>query len=159
MLSYYRLRVMRIGGSPHAVAVGLAIGVMSAWTPFLGFHVVFAVVIAWLLGGSMIAAAIGTTFANPLTFPIIWPLTWKIGAIMLGHDPTGHDHLDFGRLLHQLDISQLWRPVIEPMMIGSIPPAIICGLAVYALTYSGVRGFRNRRLERLTARAGEAKSV
>ncbi len=158
-LGYYRLRIMRIGGSPHAVAAGLAIGVLSAWTPFLGLHIAFAIPLAYLLGGSMVAAALGTTFANPITCPVIWPLTWKIGEVMLGQSAVGHDHLDLGALVSHLDVSQLWRPVLEPMLIGSLPPGLVCGMAVYAVTYFGIRSFRNRRLQRLTARAGALKSV
>ncbi len=158
LLAYYRLKVMRIGGSPHAVAAGVAVGVLSAWTPFLGFHVLFAIPLAWLLGGSMIAAAIGTTFANPLTCPIIWPLTWEMGQFILGGEP-GSSHIDFAALLTHLDISQLWRPVLEPMLVGSLPLGLVCALFFYALTYLAVRGFRNRRISRLTERARHLKSA
>lgn len=157
--SYYKLKVMRIGGSPHAVAAGLAIGVVSAWTPFLGLHILFAIPLAYLLGGSMVAAALGTTFANPITCPIIWPLSWKLGEAMLGNDVSGHDHLDLGALFAHLDLSQLWRPILEPMLIGSLPPGIACGLIFYAVTYYSIRTFRNRRMQRLTVRAGMPKSV
>lgn len=158
-VGYYRLRIMRIGGSPHAVAAGLAIGVLSAWTPFLGLHIAFAIPLAYLLGGSMVAAALGTTFANPITCPVIWPLTWKIGEVLLGQSAAGHDHLDLGALISHLDVSQLWRPILEPMLIGSLPPGLVCGMIVYAITYFGIRSFRNRRLQRLTARAGALKPV
>ncbi len=157
-LAYYRLRIMRIGGSPHAVAGGVAVGVLSAWTPFLGFHVLFAIPIAWLFGGSMIAAAIGTTFANPLTCPIIWPLTWEVGQFMLGGEP-GSGHIDFDALFSHLDVSQLWRPVLEPMLLGSLPLGLFCALLFYAVTYLAVRGFRNRRISRLTERARHLKSA
>jgi uncharacterized protein len=158
-LTYYRLKVLRIGGSPHAVATGLAIGIISAWTPFIGFHAILALLVAYLVGGSLIAAALGTTFANPVTCPIIWPLTWKIGALILGHDPAGRDALDFGRLFESFDLTQLWRPVLEPMMIGSLPPGLLSGILFYALTYWAVRSFRDRRLERLTARTEAPKSA
>jgi uncharacterized protein (DUF2062 family) len=158
-LDYFRLRVMRIGGSPHAVAAGLAIGVVSAWTPFLGLHIAFAIPLAYLLGGSMVAAALGTTFANPITCPIIWPLTWKIGEVMMGQSAAGHDHLDLGALFAHLDVSQLWRPVLEPMLIGSLPPGVACGVVIYAVTYFGIRSFRNRRLHRLTARSVSLKDT
>lgn len=158
-LGYYRLKVMRIGGSPHAVAIGLAIGVVSAWTPFLGLHILFAIPVAYLLGGSMVAAALGTAFANPLTCPIIWPLSWEIGEFLLGNRVDGAKHIDLAALFAHLDLSQLWRPILEPMLIGSLPPGILCGLAFYLVTYLGIRSFRNRRLERLTARAGMLKSV
>ncbi|MBB4350565.1 MULTISPECIES: DUF2062 domain-containing protein [Rhizobiaceae] len=157
-LGYYRLKVMRIGGSPHAVAAGVAVGVLSAWTPFLGFHVLFAIPIAWLLGGSMIAAAIGTTFANPLTCPIIWPLTWEVGQFMLGAEPTSR-HIDLEALFAHLDVSQLWGPVLEPMLVGSLPLGLLCALFFYAVTYLAVRGFRDRRLGRLTERARHLKSA
>ena len=78
---------------------------------------------------------------------------------MLGQSAVGHDHLDLGALVSHLDVSQLWRPVLEPMLIGSLPPGLVCGMAVYAVTYFGIRSFRNRRLQRLTARAGALKSV
>jgi uncharacterized protein (DUF2062 family) len=159
VLGYYRLRIMRIGGSPHAVAAGLAVGVVSAWTPFLGLHILFAMPIAYLLGGSMVAAALGTTFANPVTCPIIWPLSWEIGQFLLGHEVVGGKSIDLAALFSHLDISQLWRPVLEPMLIGSLPPGIVSGILVYALTYFAIRSFRNRRLQRLTARAGALKSV
>ncbi|WP_117194250.1 DUF2062 domain-containing protein [Rhizobium terrae] len=158
-LGYYRLKVMRIGGSPHAVAAGLAVGVVSAWTPILGIHILLAIPVAYLLGGSMIAAALGTAFANPLTLPIIWPLTWEIGQAILGRDTSGHSHLDLAALFSHLDLSQLWRPILEPMLIGSIPPGLACGLVFYVVTYCAVRSFRNRRLERLTARAAALKSA
>ncbi|TDK37167.1 DUF2062 domain-containing protein [Rhizobium deserti] len=159
ILGYYRLRIMRIGGSPHAVAAGLAVGVVSAWTPFLGLHILFAIPIAYVLGGSMVAAALGTTFANPVTCPIIWPLSWEIGEFLFGHDVVAGKSIDLAALFSHLDISQLWRPILEPMLIGSLPPGIVSGILVYAVTYCGIRSFRNRRLQRLTARAGTLKSV
>jgi uncharacterized protein (DUF2062 family) len=45
------------------------------------------------------------------------------------------------------------------MLIGSLPPGIVSGILVYAVTYFAIRSFRNRRLQRLTARAGALKSV
>lgn len=158
VLGYYRLKVMRIGGSPHAVAAGLAVGVLSAWTPFLGFHLLFALPVAWLIGGSMVAAALGTAFANPLTCPIIWPLTWELGQVMLGGEATSR-HIDLESLLSHLDVSQLWRPILEPMLLGSLPLGLLCGLVFYGVTYLGIRSFRNRRLDRLTARGEAIKSV
>jgi uncharacterized protein (DUF2062 family) len=59
----YRLR--RLSGTPHAVALGFAIGVFTAVTPFLGTHIVMAVLLAWVIGGSMVAALLGTFVGNP----------------------------------------------------------------------------------------------
>ncbi len=156
-LAYQRLRIMRLGGSPHAVAAGLAVGVLSAWTPFLGLHILLAIPLAWLVGGSAIAAAIGTAFANPLTCPIIWPLTWEVGRHMLGEPPASRN-IDLPALFAHLDLSRIWSPVIEPMLLGSLPLGLLCALTFYVVIYLGVRRFRNRRLSRLTERARVIKS-
>lgn len=156
VLGYYRLKILRIGGSPHAVAAGLAIGMVSAWTPFLGFHILFAIPFAWVLGGSMVAAALGTAFANPVTCPIIWPLTWEIGQFILGRAGGGEARpVDLAALFSQLKLSELWDPILEPMLIGSLPPGLFCGLLVYVATYFGIRSFRNSQTERRLARRSE----
>jgi uncharacterized protein (DUF2062 family) len=158
---YYRMRILRLSASPHAVAAGIASGMIAAWTPFLGFHIVLSVVLAWIVAGDVIAAALATAFANPLTFPFIWAATWKIGTWMLGGDlAAGHHHLDLHHLLGSVGWTDLWRPVIEPMLIGAIPPALVSGLFAYGLTFLLVRRYRDRRRLRLAEgarlRAGAA---
>jgi len=155
---YYGLRAARISASPHAVAAGISAGVIAGWTPFLGFHIVLGIVLAFLLRGSLVAAALGTLVANPLTFPIIWSASWEIGHFMLGHPgagAAGHvagSQLDLAELVRTLHFSELWEPVLKPMLIGCLPPAFFSGLVVYAATYMGVKGFRARRHERMAAR-------
>lgn len=156
-MKYLRLRALRVVGSPHAVAAGISAGVMASWTPFLGFHVVSAFGLAFLLRGSLVAALLGTTLGNPLTFAVIWPLSWQIGNVMLG-SRQGEPHPDLANLLHQLSFSQLWKPVLEPMALGCVPPALLSGMVFYALTYASVLNFRRRRHERLTERTRMLKS-
>ena len=61
--------------------------------------------------------------------------------------------IDLGALFHELHFSELWRPVLEPMLVGSIPPALLTSVIVYFATFYTVRGFQARRRERLMARA------
>ena len=72
---YLAKRAVRIAASPHAVAAGLAMGALSSFTPFLGFHFLLAFGLTALLGGNMLAAALGTAIGNPLTFPLIWAIS------------------------------------------------------------------------------------
>jgi len=151
---YFIKRVLRLTATPHAIAAGVAAGVFASWTPLLGFHFFLAFGLSYLLAGNMVAAALGTAFGNPLSFPFIWALTIKIGNMLIGIE-TGahHKHVDLGALLKHLDVSQLWEPVLKPMLIGSIPPGVVSGIAFYILTYWGVRAFQVRRKSRLAARA------
>ncbi len=79
-LRYGGKRILRITASPHAVAAGLAVGVFSAFTPFFGFHLIIAIVLAYVLAGNIAAAALGTTLANPLTLPFIWGARSSLAA-------------------------------------------------------------------------------
>ncbi|MEM5491712.1 DUF2062 domain-containing protein [Hoeflea sp. AS16] len=151
---YFIKRVLRLTATPHAIAAGVAAGVFASWTPLLGFHFILAFAISYLLAGNMVAAALGTAFGNPLTFPFIWTLTIKIGNMLIGIETGTHErHVNLEALLRHLDISQLWDPVLKPMLIGAIPPGVVSGVAFYILTYWGVRAFQARRKSRLAMRA------
>ncbi|MBN8951064.1 MULTISPECIES: DUF2062 domain-containing protein [unclassified Rhizobium] len=154
---YFGKRLVRLAASPHSVAAGFAAGIVVSWTPFIGVHFVMAIVIAYLVGGNVIASALGCLAAgNPITYPFIWALTWEIGHLILSRDSGGQGgSIDLPALWHKGDLSQIWDPVLKPMLIGGIPPAIVTGVIVYALTYYGVKTFKTRRKERLMERARE----
>ncbi len=152
---------MRLAASPHSVAAGFAAGIVVSWTPFIGVHFVMAIIIAYLIGGNVIASALGCLAAgNPITYPFIWAFTWEIGHLILARDSGGQGGgVDLPALWHKGDLSQIWDPVLKPMLIGGIPPAIVSGVIVYALTYYGVKSFKTRRKERLMERARERMSL
>lgn len=153
-LRYFGMRVLRLTASPHAVAAGVASGIMSSWTPFIGVHFFLSFAIAYVLAGDMLAAGLATAFGNPVTFPFIWATTWEIGNLMLGNSvAAGGQKIDLADLFEKMQISQLWAPIIKPMLVGAIPPAIVSGLLVYALTFFAVRGFQARRRIRLAEKA------
>ncbi len=41
-------------GSPYSIAVGVACGVAVSFTPLIGLHFLIAVILAWLLGGTVV---------------------------------------------------------------------------------------------------------
>lgn len=151
---YLVKRVLRLTATPHAIAAGVAAGVFASWTPLLGFHFVLAFALAYILAGNMVAAALGTAFGNPISFPFIWALTLKLGNLLVGVPAdSSHRHVDLQSLLRHLDLGQLWEPVLKPMLIGSLPPAVFSGIVFYGLTYWGVTAFQTRRKSKLAARA------
>jgi uncharacterized protein len=154
---YFQRRIVRLTASPHAIAAGFTAGILVSWTPVIGVHIIMAFVLAYLVGGNMLAATLGCLAAgNPFTYPFIWAITWEIGHLILGRasgDQGGA--IDLPALFHKLDVWQLWSGVLEPMLLGAIPPAIVSGLLVYTITYYGVRGFQRRRKARLMERARE----
>ncbi len=75
--------LLRVDASPHCLALGLAVGIFMATTPFLGLQVCGAVGLAWLFGGHVPAAIIGTFWANPVTYPLLLAASYRLGATML----------------------------------------------------------------------------
>ena len=53
----YRLR--RLSATPHAIALGFAAGAFAAVTPYIGTHMVMAALLAWIIGGSVVASVLG----------------------------------------------------------------------------------------------------
>ncbi|MDO9417491.1 DUF2062 domain-containing protein [Pararhizobium sp.] len=145
-LRYFGLSILRIRATPHAIAAGVAAGVVSSCTPFLGLHTIMAFAFAWLVGGNMIAAVLGTAFGNPLTFPLIWSASYRLGHAMLGVAPA-HDGatLNLVALFEHLEFAKLWDPVLKPMLLGSLPLELAFGGVFYLLTLFGVRQFQRRR--------------
>ena len=147
---YFVKRTLRLSGSPYAIAMGVAAGVFVSCTPFIGFHFVLAFAAAWLLGGNLIAAAIGTAFGNPLTFPFIWAATYEFGHLLLrgfGRDAPARLNQD----LVNKSLDQLW-PVLKPMMVGSIPIGLAGACVSFFLVYNAVRAYPRARRQRLADR-------
>lgn len=147
---YFGMRILRLNATPHAIAAGVAAGVISSWTPFMGLHFILSFALAYVVAGNMIAAALGTAFGNPLTFPLLWGTSWEIGSYMLGTSSSGHEGgIDLHHLYSTLSIGDLWEPVIEPMLVGAVPPALASGALVYGAVYFAARSFQTRRRNKL----------
>ncbi|MBX8813500.1 DUF2062 domain-containing protein [Pseudochrobactrum algeriensis] len=153
-MRYMGKRITRITASPHAVAAGLAVGVFAAFTPFFGFHLILAIVLAYLIAGNIAAAAIGTALANPLTIPFIWGGTYEVGRMIV--DENGQAQaLPLTRILEseifkQMSFAELWQPILKPMLFGSLVLGLGCALAVYVATRWATISYRHKRLQRIS---------
>ena len=164
---YLAKRVLRLTASPHSVAAGVAAGVFSSFTPFLGFHFMIAFAVSYVIAGNLIAAAAGTFFGNPLTFPFIWASTYATGRFILSGaqstvTSTAHERmaeiahsnlieLGLVGLLHKIDA--MWEPVIKPMAVGAVPIGTMVAILFYIVTRWSAVKFRQARLKRLAERA------
>ena len=164
-IRYIGWRVVRLGGSAHGLALGVAIGVFVATLPILGVQFIFAALLAWLLRGNVPAALLGTFWANPVSLPFIWIASHWLGCVVLGVPVT----LNAAELLETLATVRatlltpgtqtlsnvyavLW-PVWKPLVVGALPLATICAVLLYGLTYNLIGGYRTTRR---AARAGHA---
>jgi len=141
---YLAHRVARMPGTPSSIALGFACGIGVIFTPFVGLHLVIALVVAWIVRGSPLAAAVGTLASNPWTIPPILIGTYKLGARMLGthsHHHLPHDVTFFYMLHHPMQI-------LLPMSLGSIPMGLTAALITYFPARYRVKGYQQRRHQR-----------
>ncbi len=153
---YYYLRLKRLQGTPHSLAMGAAIGAAIGITPTLPLHTIMIICITLILRVNTIAGIIlAAIISNPLTFlPQYW-LAWRIG------DWIFPDRLDWQRirqvveLLHQQSlvdglhtISRLSFDAILVLMTGGVILAVPTGLVTYFLTLGFFRKIQKKRQQK-----------
>lgn len=174
---YFWRRVWRLGDSPHVVAIGFAAGSFASFTPFIGFHFIVGFVAAWIVRGSLLASAIGTSVGNPLTFPFIWLATFNLGNWILGNKSSA-EPVDLGEMMGHLwndlyfkavtffgaapdvnvpqGVDNAWLdvfwPLMKPMLVGGLILGPICGSLLYFPIKTAVNSYQTRRRERLVSR-------
>jgi len=153
--TYLRHRVARLSGSPYSIAAGLACGAAVSFTPFIGFHFVLAALIAWLIGGNLIASAIGTAVGNPWTFPFVWWGTLRLGEIILGSSRA--TNIPERISLHYI-FDHPWA-VLLPMTIGGLLVSGVVWTIVYFSSSYFVEKYQRIRAERLRRRREAGAAV
>ena len=134
------LRILRIRSSDYSLAAGIASGVAVSFTPLIGFHLILAGVLAWLVRGNMVMAMIGTIVGNPWTFPLIWVLIHTIGVWILGAPSS---QADVSMLSYEL-LMDSPGSVLVSMLLGGLVVGSITGLIVFALGYSYAGKIRDK---------------
>jgi uncharacterized protein (DUF2062 family) len=145
-------RVSRLPGSAYSIAAGFACGAAMSLTPFVGFHFALAALISWSIGGSILAAAVGTAVGNPWTFPFIWFWLYQFGNWLLGADSAS--------LSQELTIGYIWdHPgrVLLPMTVGSIPTAAVGWMVAYWPLRRVIERYQASRSKRLARKVAEAE--
>lgn len=138
-IKYYTLKFMRLRGSPHALAMGVALGVFIGLSPTVPLHTISIIGITLIMGANTIAGLIAATVvSNPLTMVPQYYLCWRIGNFILP------DRLTWNRIEEVLyvlsnagfveslkSITQLSANAIAVMLTGGF----LLGLPLAALSY------------------------
>lgn len=146
---YLRERISRMSASTHALALGLACGAAASMTPFIGFHIFLAALLAYIFGGNIFASAIGTVVGNPWSFPLIWAADAYAGDIII-------QQFGLANWLGEIDASvQSEIPVtfFYKLSVGGAALAIISFPLFYGVSYWGLSSWRGHRLRKAEQRA------
>ncbi len=139
------LRILRLRGEPEEVAGGVAIGVAIGLTPTVPLHLVLGVFIAFLLGKSKLAAALGGQVGNPFFLPFIYILDYRVGQAITGASGPSLVIADFSAAYV---LNQGWE-IYYPLLVGGIVVGSLSILPTYWMTKKIVLLYRERRRRRL----------
>jgi len=158
-LQYRRVKrgLTQIRDTPHAIAGGVAIGVIFGFTPLIGFKTLLALLVAWLFRCSKLSAVMAVTLHDILLplGPFILRWEFQIGFFLLSR--PHHLPPKFFPKQFRFDDFLFWRGfhisktlhILWPTLIGSIVIGIPIAIVLYFIVLEIVK-----RAQALRARHG-----
>ena len=155
-IRYYLIRLKRLQGSPHSLALGAAIGIGIGVTPTLPLHTVAIILLTIIFRANAIAALIAAAIiSNPLTVVPQYFLAWKIGDLIF---PNRLSWERIQEVLNQLmeqgivdslqTLSHLSKDALLVMLTGGIALGLPLGIATYCFAYKFFLRIKLKRLQK-----------
>jgi uncharacterized protein (DUF2062 family) len=150
---FVKFRVLHVDDSPHRIAMGVALGLFTAYLPPLMFHIILVLSLASILRANKFVALTFIWASNPFTFiPIYYPnyllgrsiLSWLRPEQRLAASEIAamFENFTFGKIVTGISTPQFWSQLGSltvqvglEMTIGGI----IIGGAVAVASYFGTR--------------------
>lgn len=115
--------------SPRKVAMSFAVGTFIGVSPFLGFHTVLILAVAWMFRLNKVVALTAAYITNPLTLIPIYTFCIWIGAVLLGVDITAVK-IDWDDFTMSVLFSEL-KLIVAPFFLGTTVLGGVGALASY----------------------------
>jgi uncharacterized protein (DUF2062 family) len=147
--------------SPERVAAAVALGVGIGLSPFIGFHFILAIVLAYAFRLSRFDTVLGSLTGNPWTLPPFFAVGYRVGRALLGYGPARVPPLQWERILHE-DFWVAFRgpgfgPRLASFIVGTMLLALVIAFGVYWAVLAGLRLY-HRRHPRIAARAARRRA-
>ena len=130
--------------SPRQIALGMAIGIFLACSPFLGIHTVTALGLSLLFGASRLAAVLGTLVNNPVTMTFLYLFEIRLGSRILGFSLAMPQDI----WENYAELFSLGRKVFLSLMTGFVILGLAASIVAYLFTLGAVLVIKRRRAGR-----------
>jgi uncharacterized protein (DUF2062 family) len=148
-------RLFHIEDTPERTALAYSIGVFLGFSPFLGFHTLGGIAVAFLFGLNRIAVLLGVWSNTPWWIvPYYGVATW-LGMWLTGFQFERESLEEMFRLGMEKGflrsdfwgyLTSQWGFLIS-FVTGSLILATLLSLALYPLSLKGIKVYRSRRKE------------
>jgi uncharacterized protein (DUF2062 family) len=142
--------LLHVADTPERTAAAFAMGVFFGFSPFLGFHTVLAIIVAFLFDLNRVAALLGVYSNLPWIIAPYYAIVTMIGAKIIGHAPPDTFKSELaglfamsvfhGEFWHRL--ITILKPWLWPYTVGSLLGAIVMAAIAYPLALAFVTSRR-----------------
>lgn len=173
---WHRLR--RLPDRPHRIGRGMAAGLGFSCTPFFGFHLLGSALVAWLIGGNIIAAFLGTFIVNPVTGPLVAISAVTLGRWILGSPGELSAHVIVeelaqssgeiwnnllaaftDRTAHWGHLEVFFHEIYLPFVVGGAVLGVVLGVITHYITVSIVHAYQEHRSRQMAQRIARARAA
>jgi len=159
-LKYY-YKLIRANGTPHEIALGVAIGLFAGVSIPLG-QVILALILAYFLKANKIFAFIFTFITNPYTSPIIYPGLCYLGSRVLGINFTFGQITDsMKNALTSFSLNQLLvlgNSLLLSYLVGGLIVGLIIGVIGYFVSKKFLIAHRLKKSQRRKSKLSSLKN-
>jgi uncharacterized protein len=149
----YYFKLLRSNGSPHSLAMAVALGFFVACFIPTGGHTVIVLLLAFLFKTDKILAFAATWITNPYTIPFMYPVFCFVGSKILGTDLSFKViDKEIVHVIHDFswhNLLQLGEELVFSFLVGGFIFGIILGGIGYFITYRMVVLYRNKKSKKI----------
>jgi hypothetical protein len=137
------IHLLHMDDSPHAIALGVAIGAFVAATPTWGVQMLMVVGLAWLLRANKVAGIPVVWITNPFTNVPIYSFCYVVGHALVGGPSLGEvkealvavsDSNIGWATLGQRWLGLMWHAA-APLWLGCVVVGLVAGAICYVILY------------------------
>lgn len=149
--------VVSLNDTPHAIALGVALGTFVAYLPIVGIQMVLSAAVAWMIRANVAASLAPAWITNPVSIVPIFFGLYILGGIFTGDAMSYGEMASLVKQINEAGITSfdgisqtidLMGQVWWPMMIGGTIVGSLNALLFYWLTKLFVRRYQARRAAR-----------
>ncbi len=140
-IRYLWKRFLRLPGSEHKIARGIAVGIFAGMFPFFGFQSIIGVILAILVRGNKFAALAATWISNPLTYVPIFAANLQIGSWLIRGEEFPLEDLNFTSTTELLSLGAVF---MRTLLLGCLVTGTIVSFCSYFIFVRVLRKFRHR---------------
>ena len=146
-------RLLHIEDTPEHTALAYSVGVLLGFSPFLGFHTIGGVAIAFLFRLNRVAVLVGVWMNLPWWIVPYYTIATWVGMKVIGFpfDPTALAEIFRLGMDQGFIRSDFWSHLasqsglLVSFGIGSMMLALLLSLVSYPLSLRWIRFYRSRR--------------